>query len=199
MDYQSLQGWVRSYLPFVTVAEHLSDALLAEDDQGTTYLLRSYASNVLPVLQKRTDAAWYPWLLSPVIDWWIPDKQQAWHRLPGLAHSNLLEYQPIRLDEMLREALGADVLALDLTAELELEAPEAFSTDCHKERVEQVQDALAAAKRAGLQKQEDCVVYASMQVIDQRAPVHLPQWQQILDLVQNNEMPLDQAIRKLST
>lgn len=194
-----LQGWVRSYLPFMAVAEHLSDALLTEDDRSTTYLLRSYTPDVLPILHERTDTVWHSWLFSPVIDWWIPDKQQQWRRLPGLAHRKVAEYQPIRLDEALKEALGVDVLALDLTAELELEAPYVFETDCHKERLTQVQDALAAAKRAGLQKQEDCVVYASMQVIDKRAPAHLPQWKQILNLVQNNEMPLAQAIRKLST
>ena len=194
----ALQGWIRSHLPFVAVAEHLSDALLAEDNRGTTYLLRSYAAEVLPILHKRTDTRWHPWLFGPVIDWWITNKQQTRRQLPGLAHKNALEYQPIQLDEALKEALGVDVLALDLTAELELEVPEAFKTDCHKERLTQVQDALAAARREGLQKQEDCIVYASIQLIDKQAPAHLAHWQQILDLVQNHDMPLAQAIRKLS-
>lgn len=191
----ALMGWLRSACPLGTLAEHLGDALLAEDETGSVYLLRSYTPATLPLLHARTDAPWQPWLFGPLADWWLPDANGGWRALAGLGLAQPGDYRPIRLDNDLWHALDPDPQAHGLTAELERTAPELFASDCHGDRLAQVREAFDAGRQEGLARPEDLHLFAILSLSAHDRPTHWPEWPAIKAKVQQERWPLADAIR----
>lgn len=191
----ALMGWIRSQCTVDILAEHLGDALLAEDATGRVYLLRSYAPGVLPLLHARAGATWHAWLFGPLNEWWLHAPEQGWQCLPGAGLASPDLYQPIKLDDELWRALELDPLAYSLTAELEKSAAEVFSSPCHGERLAQVRQALDAGRDEGVEQMEDLSLFATLQLLDSRFPAHWTNWQQVLRRVKEQRLPLAQALR----
>ena len=142
-------GWLSSRLGIFQLQQHLGDSMACRNIDGDTLLIRSYAHNVLPALHARQEQPWHAWLFGPIEHWWLPSAQ-GWQRFEGLAQGSVPAYQPIELDQALVEALGVDLHAQALVAELQQHAPQVFLSDCHGERLKQVGQALAQARSAGL-------------------------------------------------
>ncbi|MGY2099183.1 hypothetical protein ACW9IS_28255, partial [Pseudomonas simiae] len=71
------------------------------------------------LLEPRRDLPWHPWLLGPVLEWWIPTSPTDWHCLKGAGLKQPTPYQPITLDAALWKTLEVDPLPYSLTTELE--------------------------------------------------------------------------------
>ncbi|MGE8358761.1 DUF4123 domain-containing protein [Pseudomonas sp.] len=194
-DSPALMGWIRSQHSIEKMAEHLTDALLAEDKTSQVYLLRSYAPEVLPLLHARADSPWHNWLFGPINEWWLRAPEKDWQCLPGGEQTDLPPYHPIKIDDDLWQALELDPLAYSLTAELEKSAEEVFDSTCHGERLLQVRQALDSARGAGLKQADDLCLFASLYLFDQQFPENWPNWQQVADLVKEQQLPLAQALR----
>lgn len=188
-------GWLSTTCPLGSMAEHLGDALLATDEQGDVYLLRSYAPGVLPHLHARSEAPWHAWLFGPLLQWWQPITDGNWQALQGAGASSPAAYHPITLDQPLWQHLQLDPLAYSLTAELERSAVEVFASSCHGERMVQVQRALDAARAQGLQQNEDLSLFATLRLFDSQFPAHWPNWPDALQQVKERNMPLAQVLR----
>jgi len=194
-DSQALMGWVSTQCPLNILAEHLSDALLAADEGGHVYLLRSYTPAVLPQLHGRNEAPWHRWLFGPLREWWLLSPEHGWQSLQGEGLASPGDYQPIALDEQLWQLLELDPLTYSLTAELEKSAEEVFTTTCHGERLNQVQQALDAARSEGLQQAEDLSLFATLHLFDSQFPANWPNWPQVRQQVTEQRLPLGQALR----
>lgn len=197
-DSQALMGWVSTQCPLNIFAEHLSDALLAADESGHVYLLRSYTPAVLPQLHGRNDTPWHSWLFGPLREWWLLNPEHGWQSVQGQGLASPGDYQPITLDEQLQQLLELDPLTYSLTAELENSAAEVFTTTCHGERLSQVQQALDAARDQGLQQPEDLSLFATLHLFDSQFPTNWPNWPQVRQGVTEQRLPLGQALRMQS-
>ena len=156
----ALHGWLGSPLSAQQLAWHLGDAQACEDSNGKPLLLRSHSARVLPLLYARSDADWHAWLFGPVGVWWCPGPQ-GWQAHAGAGLSEVPPYRPIRLDEPLLQALGQDSQALALLAHLQQQRPEVFRSDCHGERLAQIETLLADARKHGLQQPADLACYVA--------------------------------------
>lgn len=197
-DSQALMGWVSTQCPLNILAEHLSDALLAADESGYVYLLRTYTPAVLPQLHGRNEAPWHSWLFGPLQGWWLPSPEHGWQSLQGEGLASPGDYHPISLDEQLWQLLELDPLTYSLTAELENSAADVFTTTCHGERLSQVQQALDAARDQGLQQPEDLSLFATLHLFDSQFPTNWPNWPQVRQRVTEQRLPLGQALRMQS-
>ncbi len=194
----ALMGWISTHCPLHVLAEHLSDALLATDESGQVYLLRSYIPAVLVQLHQRSEAPWHLWLFGPPHEWWVPGAENGWRAMRGEGLASPGEYQPITLDEPLWQLFELDPLAYSLTSELENNAVEVFSSTCHGERLGQVQKALDAARREGLQQPEDLSLFATLQLFDSQFPTNLPNWPQVRLRVIEQRLPLGHVLKAAS-
>lgn len=190
----SVQGWISSPLSQAGLARHLSDALLAQDQDGMTFLLRSYAPNVLAVLHQRRDCAWHGWLFGPITEWLVEDRDGRSHSHAGGGLGSSPEYVPITLDAPLTEALAVDQQALALLTELQRAAPEVFTTTCHGERLAQVAQALAEARASGLDHPDDHNLFAALYLFDGQAPSKAPHWPAAMQLVREENYELARAL-----
>lgn len=190
----SIQGWISSSLSMADLARHLSDALIAQAQDGATFLLRSYAPHVLAVLHQRRDCAWHSWLFGPITEWSVADRDGRLHALAGGGLGTPPEYIPITLDAPLAEALAVDPQALALLAEIERTAPQVFTTTCHGERLAQVAQALDEARASGLEHPEDHNLFAALYLLDEQAPNKSPYWPAAIRLVREQNCTLGHAL-----
>lgn len=177
------QGLLSSPLRIIDLRQHLSDALACRNINGEPLLIRSYAHNVLPLLHARHDQPWHAWLFGPIVYWWLPSRQ-GWQRLEGLAQNTIPAYHPIELDQRLVDELGVDPHAQALVAELQSEAPEVFSSDCHGERLNQAGQALSQARAAGLSRTQDQYFFALYSLLSGSPMSQHPQWPEMLQQVE---------------
>lgn len=192
----AVQGWLSSYLPDTELAQHLSNALLAQTPDGRTVLLRSYSPRVMPALHARTDYAWHSYLFGPINSWWITDGMDV-QQYTGGNLTTLPDYQTITLDAVLLETLGGDQQALALLEELEKAAAHIFTSDCHGERLSQVEQALAKGRASGLKHSDDQRLFATLALLEGRALDQSDNWQDILTLVNEQPIDLGQALERL--
>ncbi|ERI49686.1 hypothetical protein N878_10935 [Pseudomonas sp. EGD-AK9] len=198
-DTSAWMGWINTACDLGSMAGHLGDALLATDEHDGIYLLRSYAPGVLPLLHARSETEWHDWLFGPLLEWWRPTTDEGWQALQGKGLSSPAAYQPIVLDQAIWQQLQLDPLAYSLTAELEKESAEVFTSACHGDRLDQVQRALDAAREQGLEQAEDISLFATLHLLDRQFPAHWPNWPSALQQVKEQRMPLAQALRTLDT
>lgn len=191
----ALMGWIRTQCSVEKMAEHLADALVAQDNTDRVYLMRSYAPEILPMLHTREDSPWHDWLFGPLNEWWLQAPKQNWQCLPGYGHTSPAPYQPIRIDDELWQMLALDPLVYSLTNELEKSAVEVFDSTCHGERLAQVKKALDNARAEGLKQSEDLSLFASLQLFDHQFPTNWPNWQQAVHLAKEQQLPLAQTLR----
>ncbi|HWV10344.1 MAG TPA: DUF4123 domain-containing protein [Pseudomonas sp.] len=182
-------GWLSSRMDMLQLQQHLGDALACRDIDGDTLLIRSYAHNVLPALHARQDQPWHAWLFGPVVEWWLPGAQ-GWQRFEGLGQDSTPDYHPIQLDQALVEALGVDLHAQALVAELQQHAPKVFLSDCHGERLNQVSQALSDARAAGLSQQSDQSFYALYSLMSSQSLNQHPGWPQMVQRVEHEGVAL---------
>lgn len=194
LDRHSVLGWISSHLSLADLARHLSDALVAQDQDGMTFLLRSYAPHVLRVLHQRRDCAWHAWLFGPITEWSVEDRDGRLHSHAGGGLDTSPEYIPITLDAPLTEALAVDQQALALLTELERAAPEVFTTTCHGERLAHVEQALAEARASGLDHPDDHNLFAALYLLDGQAPSKAPHWPAAMRLVREENYELARAL-----
>lgn len=195
---QALMGWIRTDCSFTDLAKHLSNALLAEDDASSVYLLRSYTPTTLPLLYARNDAPWHAWLFGPLQDWWLPNAEGDWQCLSGFGLEHPSDYQPLHLDAGLWQALALDPVVFSLTSELEQSAAEVFTSECHGDRLTQVTRAVEAGRSEGLQEPADLNLFATLQLFDPDFPANHPKWPQVVSQVQEQRKPLAQTLQGLS-
>lgn len=186
----SLIGWLNSQLPARQLASHLGDALACLDGNDALLLIRSYAPPALPLLHQQSDQPWHHWLFGPVEAWWSRT-EQGWQRFTGLTRCENPEYHPIRLDEALMRSLQHDAQAERLLQQVGKAAPESFASDCHGERLQQVQQLLAVAREQKLGHPDDqafFVLYSFMT----GSPLHeCPDWPNILRRVNEEQTTLE--------
>lgn len=182
-------GWLSSPLGMRQLQQHLGDALACSDIDGDTLLIRSYARNVLPVLHARQEQPWHRWLFGPIEHWWLPSAQ-GWQRFEGLAQGSVPTYQSLELDQALVEALGVDLHAQALVAELQQHAPQVFLSDCHGERLSQIGQALAQARSAGLSQQSDQGFHALYSLMRGQSLSQHPDWPLMLQRVEHEGLGL---------
>jgi hypothetical protein len=180
----ALHGWLSSRINITELQQHFGDALACRDLDGEPLLIRSYAHNVLPILHARSELAWHSWLFGPVVGWWLPAAPD-WQRLQGLALSTLPAYEPIELDQPLAQALSVDPHAQALLAELESQAPEVLACECYGERLNQVTQALAQARQAGLTRPPDQYFYALYSMLGGQPINQHPNWPAMLQRVEH--------------
>jgi hypothetical protein len=176
-------GWLSSPLDIIELRQHMGDALAGRNINGEPLLIRSYAHNVLPLLHARHDQPWHAWLFGPIAHWWLPARQ-GWQRLEGLAQNTPSAYHAIELDQRLVDELGVDPHAQALVAELQSEAPEVFTSDCHGERLNQASQALSQARAAGLSCTQDQYFFALYSLLSGSPMSQRPQWPDILQQVE---------------
>ncbi|WJV26524.1 MULTISPECIES: DUF4123 domain-containing protein [Pseudomonas] len=189
----NLAGWLSSTLPANRLATHLGDALVCQDANDAVLLIRSYSAEVLPLLHQQNYQPWHQWLFGPLDTWWVK-AEKDWQRFAGPAHSEVPEYHPIRLDEPMMHSLQHDAHAEQLLVQTENVAPEAFASDCHGERLQQVQDLLQIARAQGLDQQEDQSTFVLHSLIT-RSPLHQrPEWAEVLRQVIDDQDSLENAL-----
>lgn len=186
---EAQHGWLSCRLGILELQKHLADALACRNIDGETLLIRSYAHNVLPILHRRQEQPWHTWLFGPVVNWWLPTSQ-GWQRVEGLGRNDLPPYHPIELDQPLVDALGVDPHAQALVAELQANAPEVFTSECHGERLNQASQALAQARKAGLSRSSDQYFYALYSLLGGKAIDHNPDWPAMLQRVESGGQAL---------
>jgi hypothetical protein len=192
LSRSALHGWLCSALRISDLRKHLGDALACRDVNGDTLLIRSYAHNVLPALYARHDLPWHTWLFGPIGQWWLPTRQ-GWRRLDGLALDSVPLYQPIALDQRLADELGIDQHAQALVAELQRQAPEVFTSECHGERLNQVGQALSQARQAGLSQTQDQYFFALYSLLSGKPMHQNKDWPAILHRVEKLGQELAQV------
>lgn len=193
----TIPGLISSPAGLDTLAQHLGDALVAQEPSGDTLLLRSYAPHVLPVLDEQAQAPWHAWLFSPIQEWIALDSTGCERRFTGAGLAKPLPYVPITLDEPLLAQLASDQHALALLTELQRSAPEVFSSACHGDRLAQVQAALDEARRSGLTHPDDHGLFAVLTLMEGRAPNQSPDWPDVLHLVLEQDYALGHALEEI--
>jgi len=189
----SLTGWVSSQLLARQLASHLGDALACLDANDAVLLIRSYVPPALPLLHQQSDQPWHHWLFGPVDAWWSRT-EQGWQRFAGLAQCQIPEYHPIRLDEALMRSLQHDAQAERLLQQVGKVAPESFASDCHGERLQQVQRLLAVAREQKLGLQDDRAFFVLYSLMT-GAPLHeRPDWPDILRRVNEDQATLERVL-----
>jgi hypothetical protein len=195
---QAIQGVIRSPAHLEVLAEHLGDALLAQDPTGQTLLLRSYAPHVLPVLHERAETSWHAWLFGPITEWSTWDTAGCERHFAGTGLAAPADYAPITLDAPLMTQLAADQQALALLAELQRSAPEVFTSSCHGDRLSQVQAALEKARQSGLTHPDDHGLFAVLTLIEGQAPSQSPAWPDLLKMVEQQNYSLGHALEEIA-
>jgi len=193
----TVQALISSPAGLDTLAQHLGDALVAQEPSGQTLLLRSYAPHVLPVLIEQTQAPWHAWLFSPIQEWIAVDSTGCERRFTGAGLAEPPPYVPIILDEPLLAQLASDQHPLALLTELQRSTPEVFSSACHGDRLAQVQAALDAARRSGLTHPDDHGLFAVLTLMERRAPNQSPDWPDVLHLVLEQDYALGHALEEI--
>jgi hypothetical protein len=194
----TIQALISSPAGLDTLAQHLGDALVAQEPSGQTLLLRSYAPHVLPVLDGQAQAPWHAWLFSPIHEWIALDSTGCERRrFTGTGLAEPLPYVPITLDEPILVQLASDQHALALLTELQRSAPEVFSSACHGDRLAQVQAALDEARRSGLTHPDDHGLFAVLTLMEGRAPNQSPDWPDVLHLVLEQDYALGHALEEI--
>ncbi|MCB2253910.1 DUF4123 domain-containing protein [Pseudomonas chlororaphis] len=189
----NLAGWLSTTLPADRLATHLGDALVCQDANDAVLLIRSYSAEVLPLLYQQSAQPWQRWLFGPLGTWWVKGEKH-WQRLTGPALGDVPEYHPIRLDEPMMHSLQHDAQAEQLLAQTEHVAPQAFASDCHGERLQQIQDLLGTARAQGLQHPEDQSTFVLHSLIT-GDPLHQrPYWPELLRQVGDEQDTLENAL-----
>jgi len=189
----AILGSLSSNLREEELCQHLGNALLAQVPNEQTVLLRSYTPTVMPVLHERSDCDWHAWLFGPINDWWVEGEGQVKHFRGGSLEA-IPEYRPITLDTALLQRLAEDPQALALLAELETCAPHVFVSDCHGDRLDQVNQALDRARRSGLAHPDDQLLFATLALMERTPVDETAQWPQVLEGVIENGLTLSEAL-----
>jgi hypothetical protein len=187
-----VSAWIASVLPPAQMAEHLSRSAFAQDAKQR-YLLRYYDPLIMPVLHRLAPPEWTRWFFGPMIAWWYAvdtPEGESWARLEGGAQAPPTEPVPLLLTEELWEALANDPLPYQLLHTLEESAPEVFAGECYGVRLTRIENVLEEAKRQGLTKQSDQIIYAMACL---RHPERLddPGWQNAVQNAAAGLRPLD--------
>lgn len=194
---QAVMGWLSSYLSHVSLAEHLSRALVAQNAEGRSVLLRSYTPQVMPVLHARIDCPWRDYLFAPINNWWINNGAEVQQYSGAGLAAVPDEFQPITLDDDLLAMLGSDQQALALLEELEKAAPQIFKSDCHGQRLSQVDQALALGRNSGLSHAEDQLLFATLTLLEGQPPDQQEYWPQVLQMVSEQPITLGHALEQV--
>jgi hypothetical protein len=189
----NLIGWLSSPLPAHQLASHLGDALACLDANDALLLLRSYGAPALPPLHEQRKQPWHHWLFGPVDAWWSRT-EQGWQRFAGLAQREIPEYHPIRLDAALMRGLQHDAQAEQLLQQVGKVAPESFASDCHGERLQQVQRLLAVARDQKLVQPDDQAFFVLYSLMAGTSLHERPGWSDILRRVNQDQTTLEQAL-----
>jgi len=175
----------------------LSRALVAQNTEGRSVLLRSYSPQVMPVLHARTDCAWRDYLFGPINSWWINNGTEVQH-YSGEGFSAIPDdFQPVLLDDDLLAALGSDQQALALLEELERAAPHIFKSNCHGERLSQVDQALTLGRNSGLSHSEDQLLFATLTLLEGQPPDRHEYWSEVLQMVSEQPITLGHALEQV--
>ncbi len=194
---QAIMGRLSSNLPHTSLAAHLSRALVAQNAEGRSVLLRSYSPQVMPVLHARTDCSWRDYLFGPINSWWVNNGTDV-QQYSGKGLSVIPDdFQPIILDDHLLAALGSDQQALALLEELERAAPQIFKSDCHGERLSQVDQALILGRNSGLSHSEDQLLFATLTLLEGQPPDRHEYWAQVLQMVSEQPITLGHALEQV--
>lgn len=189
----TVKGWLSSYLPIEPLSQHLSDALVAQGPDGQHLLLRSYAPSVLPVLHARRDCQWHAALFGPINNWWLLNGAEV-QQYEGGGLTALPTYQPITLDPELLVALAMDRQALALLEELQRSAPQVFDSDCHGDRLRQVEQALATARKTELTHPDDHSLFATLYLLEGHPPDRAADWPMVMQMVLDQNVDLEYAL-----
>ncbi|MCQ4289288.1 hypothetical protein NA647_17855 [Pseudomonas stutzeri] len=189
----SLLGWLGSPVPAQHLANHLGDALACQDANGASLLIRSYISPALPLLHQRSDLPLHGWLFGPVDTWWART-DPSWQRFAGLSQREIAEYHPIRLDEALMRDLQHDARAEQLLQQVGHVAPESFSSDCHGERLKQVQRLLVVAGEQKLAQADDQAFFVLYSLMSKTSLHDRPDWPDILRRVHHEHATLERLL-----
>lgn len=190
---EAIKGWLTSYLPIEPLSQHLSDALVAQGPDGQHLLLRSYAPSVLPALHARKDCSWHAAFFGPINSWWLLNGAEI-QQYKGGGMTTLPTYQPITLDTELLLALALDRQALALLDELQRSAPQVFDSDCHGNRLRQVEQALAAARQTELTHPDDHSLFATLYLLEGHPPDHAPDWPIVMQMMSDQNVDFEYAI-----
>ncbi|MFJ7313493.1 DUF4123 domain-containing protein [Pseudomonas sp. NPDC098747] len=190
----AIHGHLTSYLPLAELAQHLSDALLAQDNNGKTVLLRSYVPHVLSVLHAHSEHPWQSWLFGPINRWTVYDSAHGPVSFSGGGLKSLPDYTPIELDSALIQELGADPQASALLKTLLEQAPEVFTSADHDERLKQVEGALDGARKSGLKHPDDISLFATIHLLEGKPPNEDPIWPEAMRLVEEQHYELGRAL-----
>lgn len=189
----NLIGWVSSQLPAQKLANHLGDALACLDANDTSLLIRSYSSPALPLLHQQSDQPWHHWMFGPVETWWSRT-ERGWQRFAGLGQSEIPEYHPIRLNAALMRDLQHDAQAEQLLQQVAKIAPESFASDCHGERLQQVQRLLTVARDRRLDNSDDQTFFVLYSLITDTQLNERPDWPDILRRLSQGQVTLEQVL-----
>lgn len=192
----ALQGWCSSFLSLTELAEHLSNALIAQDEDDQSFLIRSYASHVLPVLHGCKDRPWHAWLFGPINQWWVPSPSGL-QQYSGHGLTTPPEFSPIQLDGALSDQLAVDQLALAMLHELQSNTPEVFVSTCHGEQLDQVTRALQSARDSGLTRIDDQRLFATLYLLEGHPLNKYRHWPTTLQLVEEQQHELGHVLTSL--
>jgi hypothetical protein len=192
LPQSAIHGWLTTPLSSEALAAHLADALVCRDSHGETLLIRSYASSVLPHLHARTEQPWHSWLFDAIEHWWL-SMPEGFQLICGRGLSSIPDYAPITLDTDLEQALGQHAQAQVLLAQLLENAPKVFNSDCHGERLQQIEQQLAIARQAKLSLPADQNYFVLHSMLSARPLHEQHNWPQVLQLLEQGQ-PLADVI-----
>ena len=159
-DSNTIVAWITSAVSADVLAQHLSQATLADTENGERYLLRYYDSRVTPVLLHHAPRPWREWFLSPVVSWWMrgatPSHEQ-WLRIHGGARSTPTIAPPLVIGADLWWALNNDPLPHRILETLNEASPAVFSSPCNGVRLAMIESLLTEGKKLGLVDHDDLI------------------------------------------
>src|SRR5690606_31204533 len=73
-------------------------------------------------------------------------------------------------------------------------APQVFDSDCHGDRLRQVEQALAAARKTELTHPDDHSLFAILYLLEGHPPDHAPDWPIVMQMVSDQNIDFEHAL-----
>ncbi|WP_421549562.1 DUF4123 domain-containing protein [Pseudomonas sp. QD4] len=192
-------GWLISALPPPDLAEHLSQATVAQGPDGAAYLLRFHTELAFPVLHARRDLPGIADWLAPIRSWWVVSphpERKAWRHFAGYDKPSLRGVSTIELDASCWKALAGDPLSYRLAGQLlEPLTRSGMHENCHGTRLGLVRELLAQAHHLGLSRQSDKIDYVTLMALQGKSLQGSPIWNEALQEARDQGRPLAQALQ----
>ncbi|MBV4499304.1 DUF4123 domain-containing protein [Pseudomonas shirazensis] len=156
-------GWIVSALQPAQLLTHLSQANIAVAADGHRYLLRWHTATALRTLDKRRDLPGVSEWLAPIQRWWFAEPTPTgtvWPSIAGADRPSSAATPPLVLDQAFCLALAGDPLSYQIAemTKKQYTCPK-LSNECHGTRLGLIQHFLAEARRQGLSRDDDLIVY----------------------------------------